>query len=88
MYPLRYIFQTLYVLKHLITPAYSSREKGAMQDKKGEALHPSWGNWVPVGARVARSGGVGLYGRPLLLMEGDPSRFGAFVHSNNFQNLQ
>ncbi len=28
------------------------------------ALHPSAGNSLPVGAREARSGGVGLYGRP------------------------
>ncbi len=28
------------------------------------SLHPSEGNSAPVGARVARSGGVGLYGRP------------------------
>jgi hypothetical protein len=30
-----------------------------------EALHASGGNPVPVGARVVKSGGVGLYGRPL-----------------------
>ncbi len=30
------------------------------------AFHPSGGNSAPVGARVARSGGVGLYDRPLV----------------------
>ncbi len=41
------------------------------------ALHPSGGNWipvgatVPVGARVAKSGGEGLYGRPLSFPVGE-----------------
>src|SRR5712692_1177545 len=34
------------------------------------SLHPCGGNSAPVGAREARSGGVGLYGRPLVPPDG------------------
>jgi len=59
--------------------------KSLLSTPKGEeALHPCGGNSVPVGARVVKSGGEGLYGRSLgdcvarsfPLMEVDPERYG------------
>jgi 2,4-dienoyl-CoA reductase-like NADH-dependent reductase (Old Yellow Enzyme family)/NADPH-dependent 2,4-dienoyl-CoA reductase/sulfur reductase-like enzyme len=53
-----------------------------------QPLHPSGGNSfpvaarspLPVGARVVRSGGVGLYGRPLVPPNGDKPKSGQQVY--------